>query len=127
MSPGALIANIGHFKEPRVESGFPERFLKKWFVGPGRTGGHHHPVELMLLDHLLDPLLGILRAGEEILFNKGDAGEAPGVFHHLRDINHPADIDSAVADEYPDPGSLAPNISLGWIEFRHDFGASPLR
>ena len=36
--PGTLVADVGHFKQVRVQPGLLQCFLKKLFVGARRTG-----------------------------------------------------------------------------------------
>ena len=71
----------------------------------------------MFLDCLLDLLLRILRTGVEIFLDKGHALEAPGVFDHFGHLDHPSDVDPAVADENADPGLLVYHIDLRRILF----------
>ena len=44
MDPGALIADVGHFKEVFIDARIDHRFPKELFVGARATGGHNHPV-----------------------------------------------------------------------------------
>ena len=110
VDPGVLVPDVGHLEEALVEPGLPHGLLEEGFVGPWGAGGHHHPVEPLLLyggGHLLD---GVLGAGEEVVLDEGHPREPPGVLRHLLHVHHPGDVDAAVADEDPDPGGLGIDV-----------------
>ena len=108
--PGALVADVGHLEEVLVEAGVAQHVLEDGLVGGGTAGRHHHPVEIMLLDHLHHLGLGVLGAGEEVGLGVLHVGDVLGVFHDGRDIGHPADVEAAVADKDPDPGRLVQHV-----------------
>jgi hypothetical protein len=60
MYPGALVTDIGHFKEVWIESGLSERFLKYGLMGSRTTGGDNEPVQAEFPDDFPDVLLIIL-------------------------------------------------------------------
>ena len=68
----------------------------------GAAGGHHHPVEVVLGDGILDDLLARLRAcillkiGVDYI---GQAGRIPG---HLLAVHGAGDVQSALANEDAD-------------------------
>ena len=104
--PGVLVADIGHFKEilvqTRVDQGLPEQGL----VGDGGASRHHHPVKVVFLDDFGHIDLGVLGAGEQVVFHVRHVGQRPGIFRQLRHADDAADVDAAVADEHPDAGSI---------------------
>ncbi len=112
MYPGTLVADIGHFKEIRVEPGIAHGFLEQRFVGPRRTGSHDNAVELLFFDDLNHLLLGILGTGKKILFHVSHPGQTPGVFGNSRHIRDAADVGTAIADKYTDAVFLALNRDL---------------
>ena len=107
MDPGTLVADIGHLKEVGIEARVAHGFLEKRFVGAGRTGRHHHPVEALFLDNLGHFILGVLGAAEKVFFHVCHIGQAFGVFSDGGHISHAADVDAAVAHKYADFGILA--------------------
>ena len=52
MYPGTLIADIAHLEKVFVDPCIGHSFLEEGFMGPGRTGGHHHPVQPLIFDNL---------------------------------------------------------------------------
>ena len=84
--PGALIANIGHFKKIFVDPRIEYRFLKERFMGAGRAGRYNHPIQILLFNNLGYLFLGILGAAEEIIFSKDDIGQGFGVFDYIRNL-----------------------------------------
>ncbi len=122
-----MIPNIGHFEEEFVQLALPEGLLKQGLVGPGRTRGNHDPVEPMFLDGFPYPLLGILRAGVEVLIGEHHAGEGTGVLHHLGDVHEAADIDPTVADEDADAWLPISDIQLLRVLLLHGQGTPGLR
>ena len=117
VDPGVLVADVGHFEEVLVEPGVYEGFLKKRLMGLGGACGHHDPVEVVRLDHLGHGVLGVLRAGIEIIGHVLDVGEGLRIVAHRRHIHHTADVDPAVADKDTDSGPFAPDVLL----LRHFF------
>ena len=113
VNPGALIPDVGHLKEVLVEAGFLDGLLEGGFMGARRAGGHHHAVEVVLLDPFLDESLGVLGAGKQAVLHEGDMGQGAGVVPHRLHIDHAGDIDAAAADEDADPGLFGGHIPLG--------------
>ena len=81
-------------------------------MGFGRTGRHHHPIQILLFDNLADLALGILGAAEQVFFGIDDKRKGFGKFNHLGDIDKAGDIGTAAADKDTDPWRLAINILL---------------
>ena len=81
-------------------------------MGFGCAGSNYHPVEVVLLDHLFDFNLGILAAGKKIFVGKDHIRKRCRVFLYRRNIHHPADVDTAVADKYPDSRFHFGNVDL---------------
>ncbi len=106
MNPGTLVADIDHLKEVPVQTGIAQGLLKERLMGTRRTGCYDHPVQLVLLDLLLDNLLGILGTGVEVFGIIGDIHHIPGVVGHRGHIHHRADIDAAMADKDTDSGLI---------------------
>ena len=74
MHPGALVADVGHLEEILVEAGVAQHILEDGLVGGGAAGRHHHPVQVVLLDHLDHLVLGVFGAGKEIVLGVSDIG-----------------------------------------------------
>ena len=107
MHPGVLVADVGHFEEVGVEARLPDGLLEHGHVGPGGAGGHHHPVELVLLDEIQNLTLGVRGAGEQVLVGHRHPRQGGDVFGEGRDVDDAADVDAAVADEDADARLLA--------------------
>ncbi len=45
VDPGALVADVGHLEEVRVQAGLAERVAEERLVRPRRAGGHDHAVQ----------------------------------------------------------------------------------
>ncbi len=50
--------------------------------------------------------LGVLGAGEQVVFHVDHVGQRLGVFRQRRHVDDAADVDAAVADEHPDAGGV---------------------
>ncbi len=103
MNPGALLPDADELEHEGIQPHLPQGVLEQHFVGAGRAGSHHHPVDSPLLDGRLDPLLGVLRAGVEIGLRVHHPRQPGGVLGHGGHIHHRANVDTAVADEHPHP------------------------
>jgi hypothetical protein len=111
--PGVLVADVGHFEQILVQARLADGLLKQRLVGARRARGHHHAVDLLLLDDLLDVVLVVLRAGEQVVFHMHHVRQGAGVVAHRRHIGHAADIDAAVAHEHTDAHRLSAHIGFG--------------
>ena len=119
VDPGILVADVDHFEQVFVQAGIHQGFLEEGLVGLGRTGGHHHPVEAFFADDVGHAVLSILGTGVHVVghvFHKGQGGR---IIADCRHIHHPGDIDAAVADKDPHPGTIA-----GYIGFGNDLGCA---
>ncbi len=115
MNPGALIPDIGHFKQESVQTRFANGVLKKWLMRSWAAGSYHNAVKVVLLNNLHKPGLGIGRAGIEILFSIHYVWKTPGIFSNAGHIDHPCDVCPATADKYTHPWFLASDIYLRGI------------
>ena len=97
--PRAMLAQVGHLAQVRVQPRFgtgpPERRL----VHPGRTGGHHHAVEFLLLDGLADQRLSRIGTHILIIGGKCDSVELRGFGRHLFTVDRSPDIFAAMANK----------------------------
>ncbi len=100
--PGAVLAQVRHLHQVRVQPHVPDAAAERRLVHPGRAGGDDHPVELVLDDGLLDLLLA--RLGARVLVADGghDAGQRRGVLRHRLRVDGAGDVAAAVADEHTD-------------------------
>ena len=104
--PGILVADVGHLKQILVQAGVDQGLPEQGLVGDGGASRHHHPVEVVFLDDPGHVDLGVLGAGEQVVFHVGHVGQRLGVFRQLRHVDDAADVDAAVADEHPDAGGV---------------------
>ena len=51
-------------------------------MSPGGTGGNNDPVQALALYHLFHLVLGVLRAGKQVLFHIAYTGESTGIFRY---------------------------------------------
>ena len=110
VNPGVVLPDVGHFiiilVDPRLANGIPEQVLQ----GSRRAGGDDHAVDPLLPGHVGDLLGGVRRAGEELLLRVDHVGQRQGVLHDLGDVDDPADVRAAMADEDGDlrlfPGNI---------------------
>ena len=71
---------------------------------------------------MLYEVITVLRTGEEVLLGINHMRKGAGVFHHLGNPHHPANIDATVADKYPNArgfdqfGGLNNPGSLGGLQ-----------
>ena len=110
--PRAVLADVGELEHVRVDARLLERLLEERLVRSRRAGGHDEAVETLGLDHFLDYLLGVLRAGEEHVLDVLDARQLRCVFHDLLDVHGRGDVYAAPADEHAHPGRLAAEVLL---------------
>ena len=118
--PGALVADVGHLKQVGIEAGLGQRVAEQRLVRSRGAGGHHHPIQMVFGDLLLDPILGIVGAGIKIVLRVHDVGQGLGIFHDIRDIDHAGDIGPAVADKDSDARLFSLHISFGWVDLGSD-------
>ncbi len=102
MDPGVLVPDIRHFKKIFVKACIDQCLLEQGLVSLGRAGGNHNPVQVLLLDHLGNGLLGICRTGKQIVGDILHVGERSCVITHFGNVHHPSDIDAAMANKYAD-------------------------
>ena len=112
VDPGALVADVGHRKEVLVEPALAQRLLEEDLVRPRRTGGHHQPVEPVLLDHVLDVLLVGVRAGVEAGFGVADVGHLGRLAGYPFHVDDRSDVVAAVADEHAHPRGFVGGVAL---------------
>ncbi len=72
-----------------------------------RAGGHDHPVELLLLDGLLDGGLPGLGARVHDVLGVDDVLEGERPLGDILDVDGGGDVAAAMADEDPDPHDFA--------------------
>ena len=108
--PGILVPDVGHLKQILVEAGLAQIVLEEGFVGPGAARSHHHPVELMLLDHLAHGRKAVGGAGEGVVVGIDHARQGEGKLAHLGHVDHSGDVDAAVAHEDADARLLGGDL-----------------
>ncbi len=112
VDPGALVTDVGHLEEERVQPGLLDGALEQGLVGPGGARSDHDTVQVVLLHGLLDRLLGIGGAGVLVLHRVRDVRQGLHVIHDRRAVHGPADVDTTVADEHADAGFLSGHVGL---------------
>ena len=124
VDPGTLVANVGHGEQVLIQAALTERLLEEDFVSPGRAGGHHQPVELVLPDHVLDVLLVGVRAGVHAGFGVADVAHSGRVLGNLLDVDDRSDVVAAVANEPSHPRGFVGNVPLPGVFVALDHGAA---
>jgi hypothetical protein len=97
--PGALLADIGHLKEGAVQSRLLARGPEKRLVGARRTTSHHNPIQTLLGDGLLDPLLPFSGAVVQSALGQAYMGQIPDPVHQRLDIYETGNFCPAIANE----------------------------
>ena len=115
MDPGALITDIGHFKEVLVQAGFSDGLLEQRLMGSRGARGHYHPIQIMFLYHFLYLLLGVLGASIEIIPGVNHVREALGILNNLGHSHISTDIDPTLANEHSYSGFLSGNILFRYV------------
>ena len=98
MHPRIVLADVDHLEIKRVQSARRHRVAEGVLVQQGRAGGHHHAVELVLADVLLDQFLPRLRAHVLVVARNRHAGKFADILGHGRAIHHAGNVVPAVAD-----------------------------
>ncbi|GAH46854.1 unnamed protein product, partial [marine sediment metagenome] len=96
MDPGTLVSDIDHFKEIRVHPRLPANRPEKRLVGTGRTGGNHNPIQVVLLDPLLDFFETRVCTSVKIPRGIHDVGQRRGIFSQSLYIQAARDIAAAL-------------------------------
>jgi len=102
MHPGAVFPDVGHFKQVRVKTGFLAGVAEGGFVETRGARRHHHPIQLMLYNILLQEGLPGVGAHIAIIFCYHHAGKGGGIFRHRFTVHGACDIEPAVADIHAD-------------------------
>ena len=92
MHPGKLVADIGHLKEAFVQPGCPQCLPEKRFMGPGRTCGNHHSIEIFLQYAPADQVLGVLGTGKKGLLHKNDVRKRLGIPRHIVYVDYLSNV-----------------------------------
>jgi len=118
VDPGVVLPDVGHLVvvlvDPRLAQGVAEERLQ---CSRG-AGGDDHAVQVLFLYLVRYLPRRVGGTGEELLLGVDDVGECLAVFHRAGDVDDPADVGAAVADEDAHPGLL-----LGYVPL---FGVYPL-
>ncbi len=110
VNPRVLVPYIDHIEEVFVQPGIDQCFLEQWLVGLGRAGGHDYPVQVLFPDYLCHFVLGILRAGIQVVVSIIHVWERCYVVPHRRHIHNSGNITAALAYEYSNTRSFAKHI-----------------
>ena len=81
-------------------------------MGSGRTGCHHHPVEVVRGNCRLDCLELICRTGKQTIGRKSHAGKCAHILGNRFNVDGSGDVDSAMADKNPDPRLFPADIAF---------------
>ncbi len=111
-----MLADVRHVEEILVDARFPQRVAEQGFVRPRRAGGDHDAIEPLVPDRVGDRLSGVGGAGEQAFLRMDDVAERARILDQRGDVDHPADIGTATADEDPDPGLLVGDRLLRRID-----------
>jgi len=71
--PGALLPDVGHLQHIGIQARLADSPAEGGLMEAGRAGRHHHPVQLVLGDVLLDLLLAYIGAGKLQVAGHGHA------------------------------------------------------
>ena len=112
VDPRALVADVRHLEQIRIEARLAKRVAEQRLVGARRARRDDDPVEAVLGDLLADSGLRVARAGVEVFLGVDDVWEPAGVLRYRGHVDDPADVPAAVADEHADPRLLAGDVAL---------------
>ena len=107
--PGDVLADVGHFEHVAVQAGAFHGAAERGLVHARAAGGHHHAVQLVLVDGRLDGGLAGLGAGVHEVHGVDHIGIGSGRLGDLGAINGAADIAAAVTDENAYSHALSPS------------------
>jgi len=116
VDPGALVPNVGHLEQVRIETCPSQCFAEQGFVSLRRAGGHDHPVETVLANPIDQGVEGFGGACEHEVSHMDYICHFPGLLHDLRDFDHSRNIGAAMAHEHPNAGRTI------YRQFRRDIG-----
>jgi hypothetical protein len=102
MDPAAVLADVGHLAEVRVEAGLVTGAAERLLVHVRRARSDHDAGEVVLFDGLLDQLLARVRAHVLVVFGEGNAGVVIEGRGDRLAVDGAADVLAAVADEDAD-------------------------
>ncbi len=122
VNPRALVADVGHLKEVRVEPRLPDGLLEERLVGERCTGRNDDPVQVQFPHPLNDAPDGILGAGVEVVLRVDNPRQGGRVLCHRRDIQIPGNVGTAFADEHPNAQVFSGNVPLRRIDLRRRLG-----
>src|SRR5664280_638242 len=100
--PGTLVAYVRELEQVLVEPRFLARGPEQRLVRAGRTRRDNDPVEVMLLDGLLDGADPVLRARVQVPGREDHVREGRGVFGHVLDVEEACNVAAAMADKDSD-------------------------
>ncbi len=98
--PAALLADVGHLDEVRVEARRLRGAAERRLVHAGAAGGDHDALELVVGDVLGDHLLPGVGAHVLVRARHHDAGHGRRGFSDGVAVDHLGDVGAAVADEH---------------------------
>ena len=102
--PGALFADVGHLKVVGVDPRLLDHGAECDLVHPRRAGSDDHPVQVIVVDVLLDHLLTGIATHVHMVAGHDHVGQRGRVFGHGHRIDRGRDIGPALADVDADPG-----------------------
>ncbi len=76
MHPGALVADVGHIEQVRIQAGRAQAVAEYRLMGQRRTAGDDHAVGAQLSHLLGDSRHAVLGTGIERVFGMNDVGQA---------------------------------------------------
>ena len=115
MAPGAVLADVDHLQEVRVQPCLPHHLLEQRLMGPMATRSNHHPVEPLFGDSLPDRCLPIFEAAVLHRLHVDHIRQGLGKTGHLIHVHRPIQRGRTPAEEHPHPGRLP-----GHIPFRRE-------
>ena len=96
--PRVVLADVHHLQEERIQTPVSQGFAEGVLVQQRRATGHHHAIQLELLNVLLDHLLAGVRAHVLVVARNDHVGKIGGEVGHRLAVHHPGDVGAAMAD-----------------------------
>ena len=123
VDPRALVANVHHLEEVRVQSTLGASPTEKRLVSARSAGCDHYPVQVLLFDCGLDFVYAALRAGVKVFLYEGNIGQGSRVLGQRLDVKIAGDVAATVANKnsYSDffcqlstSSGIAPHLARSW-------------
>jgi hypothetical protein len=110
-----VLPDIGHLEQIGIQPGLRARLPESGLVHQGRARRHYHPVQVVLVDVVLDQRLPRVGAHVDVVPGDRHILQAGGKVSNCGYIHRGSDIGTTVANVYSNPGMFSVGIPVGWL------------